>query len=59
MKDSNHKTGTGCSVCQYFEEIDTILGTRAASEPAVILDSATGPSTTPDLEGIYIYIVYT
>ena len=53
MKDSNRKSGSGRSGCPYFEELDAILGSRAASQPPLLLDSASGPSTRPDLEGVY------
>ena len=33
----------------YFDEIDAILGTRAASQPIVLLDSGTDGGTAPQL----------
>ena len=35
----------------FFEEIDAILGPRAASHPPLLLDSASSPSGGPELEG--------
>ena len=34
----------------FFEELDAILGSRAASEPPLVLDSASGPSSFQDIE---------
>ena len=31
-------SGRGRKSCPFYEEIDAILGTRAASEPPVVLD---------------------
>ena len=32
-------SGRGRTTCTFFEEIDAILGTRASSSPAVLLES--------------------
>ena len=32
-------SGEGRTTCPFFEELDAILGTRAASSPAVLLES--------------------
>ena len=40
MKDSNGVSGKGRSTCPFYDEIDAILGTRAASSPAILLDSS-------------------
>lgn len=46
MKDSNNLTGRGRSSCPFYEELDTILGSRAASSPPVLLDSGEDRTTT-------------
>ena len=40
VKDSNRISGSGRISCPFFEEIDAILGTRAASQPPALLESA-------------------
>ena len=40
IKDGNRKTGQGRIVCPFYEEIDAILGTRAASAPLTLLESS-------------------
>ena len=40
VKDSNRISGRGRISCPFFEEIDAILGTRAASQPPALLESA-------------------
>ena len=40
MKDSNRISSRGRTSCPFFEEIDAILGTRAASQPPALLESA-------------------
>ena len=49
VKDSNRVSGTGRSSCPYYDEIDAILGTRAASQPIVLLDSGADGGTAPQL----------
>ena len=39
VKDGNYISGKGRVTCPLYEEIDQILGTRAASSPPVVLDS--------------------
>ena len=39
VKDANRVSGEGRTTCPFFEELDAILGTRAASSPAVLLES--------------------
>ena len=39
MKDSNGLTGRGRGSTPFYDELDAILGTRAASSPPVVLDS--------------------
>ena len=38
MKDHNDRSGKDRISCPYFEEMDVILGTRASSCPAVLLE---------------------
>lgn len=38
MKDSNRVSGKGRSSCPFYDEIDNILGTRAASQPPTLLE---------------------
>ena len=38
VKDGNNKSGKERVTCPLYEEIDQILGTRAASSPPVFLD---------------------
>ena len=40
MKDANRVSGNSATTCHFYEEIDAILGTRAASAPATLLESA-------------------
>ena len=42
MKDGNGKTGVKRATCPFYEEIDAIVGRRAASCPPVVLDSGEG-----------------
>lgn len=42
MKDLNRVSGNAATTCPFYDEIDVILGTRAASAPAGLLDSSTG-----------------
>ena len=42
MKDSNNVFGSGRITCPFYDEVDAILGTRAASSPHVVLDSGGG-----------------
>lgn len=39
MKDGNNKSGTNKTTCPLFDEIDEILGTRAASCPPRVVES--------------------
>ena len=39
MKDSNNISGQGRKPVPFYEELDAVLGTRAASTPPVVLDS--------------------
>ena len=42
MKDSNDISGRGRITCPCYDELDAILGTRAASSPPIVLDSGGG-----------------
>ena len=46
MRDSNGLSRRGRSSTPFFDELDTILGTRAASCPPVVLDSGGNSSQT-------------
>ena len=39
MKDSNRVSGNGRATCPFYDELDAILGTRAASCPPVVLEN--------------------
>lgn len=53
VKDGNRITGRGRCVCPFYDEIDSIVGTRAASEPPILLDSGDPGSGVPNSdEGI-------
>ena len=39
MKDGNNVSGGGRLTCPFYEELDAILGHRAASCPPIIVDS--------------------
>ena len=45
-------SGTGRTTCPWYEEVDAILGTRAASCPPVVLDSGASAisAASPDSE---------
>ena len=47
MKDRNNVSGTGRGTCPWYEEVDAILGTRAASCPPVVLDSGVSSISAP------------
>ena len=38
-KFSNNKSASGRSICPYCDEIDAIIGTRAATHPHILLES--------------------
>ena len=40
-------SGTGRTTCPWYEEVDAILGTRAASCPPVVLDSGVNANSAP------------
>ena len=43
MKDKNSGTGEGRTTCPLYDELDAILGHRAASSPPVVLDTGSVP----------------
>lgn len=49
VKYSNRVSGRGRSSCPYYDEINAILGTRAASQPIVLVDSGADGGTVPQL----------
>ena len=50
MRDGNNVSGTGRTTCPYYEELDAILGTRAASSPPVLLDSGGGTQVGSEVQ---------
>ena len=42
VKDNNNETGNNRQSFVYFELIDAILGTRATSQPMVLVENTTG-----------------
>ena len=38
-------------MCVFYDELDAILGTRAASEPQVVLENTTGVTPRPSVGG--------
>ena len=41
IRDSNRRSGKGRQEFEFYNEVDAVLGTRPASEPAVVLSSCT------------------
>jgi hypothetical protein len=55
-KDHNGQTGRGKKICKCYGELDSILGHRPASVPAVLLDTGTtnnSGSSTESLQADY------
>ena len=50
MKDRNGVTGETRRTCPFYNELDAILGNRAATRPSVVVDSGNGSETIPVLE---------
>ena len=46
VKDNNGETGRGRKTCKFYTELDSILGHRPASVPAVLLDTGDPQSGT-------------
>ena len=65
VKDINRKSGEGAATCPFYEELDSILGTRAASNPVQLVDSGSGSvNTVPqevalgELDTIYVCTLF-
>eukprot|EP00731_Ephydatia_muelleri_P001288 Em0001g1288a len=50
VKDRNGVTGETRRTCPFYNELDAILGNRAATRPSVVVDSGNGSETIPVLE---------
>ena len=46
MKDGNRVSGTDRKDYPFYEDFDSILGTRAATEPTILLESSCSDETT-------------
>ena len=44
-------SGKGRSSCPYYDELDAILGTRAASQPVALLESSANQSDSVVVHG--------
>ena len=55
MKDGNRVSGTDRKDCLYYEDFDSILGTRAATEPIILLESNGEPSCLEEPHNGYTY----
>ena len=42
VKDINRKSGEGAATCLFYDKMDAILGTRAVSNPAQLIESVPG-----------------
>lgn len=53
VKDGNKVSGKGRITCPLYEEIDAILGNRAASSPPVVVESGSQgeDDASPSVEG--------
>ena len=40
IRDGNRVSGTDRKTCPFYDDIDGILGTRAATEPVLLLESS-------------------
>ena len=57
-KDANGTSGSGRTTCPFYDEIDSILGTRAASSPPLLLDGgASENSVTEDEPSKLVFIL--
>ena len=43
-------------MCSFYEELDVILGTRAASQPQIVVENDTGATVRPEIGGTWIAI---
>ena len=50
VKDSNRVSGNAATTCPFYDKIYAILGTRAASTPAGLLNSSTAADVVPPSE---------
>ena len=50
VKDYNNVSGTGRKTCPFYDEIDSIIGTRAASRPPTLLESSNDNRRTEERE---------
>ena len=50
--DSNYVSGRGRTTCPFYNELDSILGTRTASSPPVLLDSGRSSSTVQEEKAV-------
>ena len=46
VKDINRKSGEGTATCLFYEELDRVLGTQAASSPVELIESCSCSSNT-------------
>ena len=44
VKDIRRKSGEGAATCPFLEELDEVLGTRAASAPVELIESTASTS---------------
>jgi len=51
VKDKNNQTGNNQTIFIYFDQIDAILGSRAASCPIVVMENSTGVKARDELLG--------
>ena len=42
VKDKNNQKGNNCTIFIYSDQIDVILGSRAACRPIVVMENSTG-----------------
>ena len=52
MKDTNRVTGESRHTCPFYDELDAVLGTRAASSPPIVLESSGAGSSTDQYTGM-------
>ena len=50
MRDGNRVSGVDRKDCPFYDIFDSILGTRAATEPPLLLESSEPPVSTANLE---------
>jgi hypothetical protein len=47
IKDHNRTSGQDAKTCPWYKELDEILGTRAASEPPLVVQTRCTPRSAP------------